>query len=139
MSHESYARSDAVEGSSDRSFGMVFAVVFAVLALAPWILAGKLVWWPLPISAGFLLAGLLRPHSLAPLNRWWLKFGLLLHRVVSPVALGLMFFVVITPFGFLARLWGWNPLKLGFDKALGSYWVYREPPGPTPESMKDQF
>jgi hypothetical protein len=76
---------------------------------------------------------------LAPLNRLWLKFGLLLHKVVSPIVLGVMFFLVITPIGLTMRAFGKNPLRLKLDKQSGSYWIERVPPGPAPESLKDQF
>ncbi len=79
------------------------------------------------------------PSLLAPLNRVWTKFGLLLHKVVSPIVLGVMFYLVITPTGLLMRLFGKDPLRLKFDGTAKSYWIPREPPGPKPDSIKDQF
>ena len=87
----------------------------------------------------FLVAALFFPPLLQPLNRLWTKFGLLLHKVVSPVVLGIMFFLVITPIGLLMRSLGKNPLQLRFDDDARSYWVHRRPPGPAPDSLKDQF
>jgi hypothetical protein len=76
---------------------------------------------------------------LSPLNRLWLRFGLLLHKIVSPLVLGIMFFLVITPIGLLMRAVGKDLLRLKFDKRSSSYWIERLPPGPPPESLKDQF
>jgi hypothetical protein len=139
VGHESYERRDDVRGSSDRSFGIVFAVVFALIGLLPLAFGGTARPWALAIGGGFLLAALAVPRVLSPLNRLWLRFGLLLHRIVSPLVLGIMFFVVITPMGLLMRALGKDLLRLKLDKSLGSYWIERQPPGPPPESLTDQF
>ncbi len=76
---------------------------------------------------------------LAPLNRLWTRFGMLLHRIVNPVVLGVLFFLVITPVGLLRRLVSRDPLTLRLDKTRASYWVVRETAGPPPGSMKQQF
>ena len=81
----------------------------------------------------------MRPALLAPLNRLWTRFGALLHRVVSPIVLGFMFFVVITPMGLVRRMLVKDPLRLRFDRQAGSYWVPRQPPGPPPQSLTNQF
>ena len=139
MGHESYERIEDIQGSSDRSFGLVFATVFALIGVVPFLFGKGLVVWALIVSAVFLALALLVPKVLAPLNRIWLRFGLLLHRIVSPIVLGFMFFVVITPIGLLMRALGKNPLRLSFDPEAESYWIKRSPPGPAPESLKDQF
>src|SRR5262245_23347122 len=139
MGHESFHREANVKGSSDRSFGLVFAAFFAIVAALPLLFGAPLRWWALAVAGLFLLLALVAPAALAPLNRLWTKFGLLLHRVMSPVVLGVMFFLVITPIGLLMRLLGKDLLRLKFDRAAGSYWISREPPGPPPESLKDQF
>ena len=139
MGHESYERSEDVHGSSDRSFGIVFAIVFGVIGLLPLVFGGGARLWSLGVGAVFLVAAVVVPAVLAPLNRLWLRFGLLLHRIVSPVVLGIMFFVVITPMGLVMRAFGKDLLRLRFDRAAASYWIDRTPPGPPPESMKDQF
>ena len=84
MGHESYERNEDVRGSSDRSFGMVFAAVFGVIGVLPLAFGGGVRLWSLAVGAAFLLAALAFPAVLAPLNRLWLRFGLLLHRIVSP-------------------------------------------------------
>ena len=137
--HEILERSAPVAGSSNRSFGIVFAVVFGLIALWPALFGGSARWWAASIGGGFVIAAFAYPDVLAPLNRLWLKFGLLLHRVVSPVVLSLMFFVVVTPVGLLMRALGKTPLRLRLDRSAGSYWIERRPPGPAPESLRDQF
>jgi hypothetical protein len=82
---------------------------------------------------------LVRPGLLAGLNRQWTKLGVLLGKVVSPIALGLLFYCAIAPLGIVMRLAGKDPLRLKFDRAAESYWIRREPPGPAPDSMTNQF
>jgi len=139
VSHESYERREDVRGSSNRSFGIVFAVVFTVIGLLPLMLGSGLRLWSLAVAALFLLFALAFPSVLAPLNRMWLRFGMFLHKIVSPIVLGIMFYLVITPIGLLMRAFGKDPLRLAFDKQSSSYWIDRLPPGPLPESFKDQF
>jgi hypothetical protein len=139
MGHESYSRDEKIDGSSNRTFGCVFAALFALVGLLPLILGRAPRIWAFGVSGIFLLAALLFPSALAPLNRLWLRIGLLLHRVVSPIALGIMFFLVITPMGLLMRAMGKDPLRLRPEPDAGSYWIDRRPPGPAPETLKDQF
>ena len=117
------------------------AGAFALIALAPLLHrpAGGIRSWSLLVSAGFAALAWLAPRALAPLNRLWAAFGLLLHRLVSPVVLSLLFFCTIAPVGLLMRLFGQDPLRLRRDSSAASYWVRREPPGPAPETMKNQF
>jgi len=117
----------------------VFAIVFALIGLSPLFVGRAIRFWSLAVCAIFLVCALVFPSVLAPLNRVWLRFGLLLHKIVSPVVLGIMFYLVITPIGLLMRALGKDPLRLKFDKQSNSYWIERVPPGPTPESLKDQF
>lgn len=137
--HEDLSRHEEVKGSSDRSFGLVFAAVFLFLALRPLVDgAPVLLWWLIP-AAAFALAALVRPGVLHPLNRLWIQLGLLLGRVVSPIVMGLLYYVVITPIGMLARRSRSTSLRLRYDPAAKSYWVGRDPPGPSSESMSTQF
>jgi hypothetical protein len=124
---------------SNRSFGLVFAAVFALIGLFPLVHGGNVRWWALAISLVFLAVALTVPFVLSPLNRLWFKFGMLLHHVVNPVILGFIFFVIITPMGVLTRLFGGKLLTLGYDKTVPSYWHRRTPPGPEPESVRNQF
>ena len=138
--HEDLSREIELKTSSDRSFGFVFTVVFLIIGLFPYIGEGGAInTWPIFVSAAFLIVTLAKPTLLAPLNKVWTKFGLLLQKVVSPIMLGMMFYAFITPFGLAVRLMGKDLLRLKLDKAANSYWIYRTPPGPSPESMKNQY
>ena len=139
MAHEDLTREQDVEGSSDRAFGVVFAVVFLLIAGWPLFFGGTLRWWAMAASALFALTAMLKPALLAGLNRRWMKLGILLGKIVSPIALGLLFYGVVTPIGLMMRLTGKDPLRLKFDRGADSYWIRREPPGPPPASMTNQF
>lgn len=139
QTHEDLRRDDTLKTSSDRFFGLLFVVVFLLIALWP-LLKGRPVYpVPLGIALAFLAVALIVPRWLAPLNRLWMKFGELLHRIVSPLILGIMFFGVITPVGLLMRLAGKDLLRTKFDRDADSYWIRREPPGPDKSSLKRQF
>lgn len=139
MAHEDLSREEHIEGSSDRAFGFVFAGVFLLIAVWPLIHRETPRWWALAIAAVFALVALVKPRLLARLNRLWMKVGILLGKVVSPIALGILFYGVITPIGAIIRLAGKDPLRLKFDPGADSYWIERKPPGPPPDSMTNQF
>lgn len=127
------------EGSSDRSFGFVFAAVFATIGLYNAWHYGRAWPWLWLIAAGFLTVALIRPAVLAPLNKLWMKFGFLLAMIINPIVLCILFFLVFTPIALVARLVGKDFLKLEKQLEAKSYWIVRDPPGPEPVSMKDQF
>ena len=137
--HEDFARTEEIRGASDRSFGLVFTGAFLLVGVWPLVGRRPVKVWALGLAAAFLIVSLFRPAALAPLNRVWLYVGLLLQRVVSPVVLGILFFLTVTPIGLLMRLTGKNPLHLGFDREAQSYWIDRHPPGPAPDTMPRQF
>ena len=139
MAHENLSREQHVEGSSHRTFGLVFAVLFLLIAAWPLLYGGTLRSWAVVVAVAFGSIAIVRPALLAGLNRLWIRFGVLLGKVVSPMALGVLFYVVITPIGTLMRLAGKDPLRLKFDRGADSYWIPREPPGPPPNSMTNQF
>jgi hypothetical protein len=139
MSHEDLNREQHVEGSSDRAFGWVFAGVFLVIAVIPLFHSGSLRWWAVGVAAVFAVVTLVKPALLAGLNRLWMKLGILLGKIVSPIALGILFYAVITPIGVMMRLTGKDSLRLKFEPDAKSYWIPREPPGPQPGSMNQQF
>ena len=117
---------------SDRSFGWTFTGVFLIvgLFLQPWLF----------LAAALMAAvTLTRAQWLAPANRAWMRFGALLHQVVSPVVMGLMFFGVFTPMGWAMRRFGWDAMQRAWDPAAKSYWIAREPPGPAEDSFRDPF
>jgi hypothetical protein len=139
QTHEDLSRTQTVKASSDRFFGLTFFAVFLILALWPLLAQGPVRPVALGIALAFLAVSLIAPKRLAPLNRLWLKFGELLHRITSPIILGIMFFGVITPVGWLMRLAGKDLLHMKFDRDAPSYWIRREPPGPDKASLKRQF
>jgi len=137
--HEDFNREEQIKGSSNRSFGLVFAVVFFLIGLLPLVGSGPVRLWSLGLGGAFLVVSFLCSQILQPLNRLWTKFGLLLNKVISPVMLAALFFLVVTPTGLLMRLFSGNPLKPRFDRKADTYWVKRDPPGPKPETLSDQF
>ena len=138
-SHEVFVRDEKVTPGSDRSFGLVMALALAaVTALNAWHW-GKLWPWTGGLSALFVAAALLRPAVLHPLNLVWLRFGLLLHKVVNPVVMALLFYGTVLPTGLIMRLMGKDLLRLKRQPDADSYWIVRRPPGPSPETMRDQF
>jgi len=137
--HEDIRRELEVKGSTDRAFGFVFTVVFLVISLWPLIQGNLPRWWALVVASVFLILSLARPAILGPLNRLWLRFGLLLGKIMNPIILGIMFFIVITPTAIILRLIGKDLLLMRFESSLKSYWIERKPPGPTADSMSNQF
>ena len=137
--HEDFAARDEPRQSSDRTFGLIFAVVFLLVSLWPAISGGAVRWWAAAIAILFLVTAIARPKLLSGLNRLWTLLGAILHRIANPILMGTIFFLVVTPIGLIMRLLGKRPLDLKFDPDAESYWKKREPPGPPPESMKNQF
>ncbi|MDP6175569.1 MAG: SxtJ family membrane protein [Rhodospirillales bacterium] len=133
------ARQEMVGGSTDRAFGLVFVVVLLIIACWPLFDGATPRPWWLATAALLALIAFIRPGLLAPFNRAWTKFGLLLHKIVNPIIMGLVFYLTVTPTGLIMRLLGKDPLRLRFDHEAKSYWIERTPPGPAPETMKQQF
>ena len=126
---------DEIKISSNRSFGIVFFIVFLLIALYPLLKDNDLRIWSLVISFIFLILGLINSKILTPLNRLWFKFGLLLGRFISPLIMGIIFFVIVTPIGIIMRLLKKDLLNLKYNKKE-SYWI--EKIGPK-SKMKNQF
>ena len=124
---------------SDRRFGLVLAAVFAVIALWPLINAAPPRWWALAIAAVLGGLGAVYPGLLATPNRLWMRFGALLGAIVSPIVMGIMFYIVLTPVAWVMRLAGRDALSLKTDAAADSYWVERTGAGSAPHSMRNQF
>jgi hypothetical protein len=137
--HENIERTEVVEGSSDRVFGLVFAGVFLLVALWPLMKFGAPRWWSLAICCAFASLALIRPALLALPNRLWTKLGLILGACVSFLALTVLFYAVFTPLGVFMRITGKASIRLAFDPAARSYWIMREPPGPPTKSLERQF
>tara|TARA_B100000424_G_scaffold238290_1_gene204289 strand:+ start:188 stop:571 length:384 start_codon:yes stop_codon:yes gene_type:complete len=126
---------DDIKISSNRSFGIVFFIVFLLIALYPLTYDEEIRVWSVIISLIFLVLGLLNSKILTPLNKLWFKFGILLGKVVSPLIMGIIFFFVVTPIGLIMRLLGKDVLNLKYNKNK-SYWI--EKSGPK-SKMKNQF
>mgnify|MGYP001356470152 CR=1 FL=1 len=126
---------DDIKFSSNRSFGIVFFVVFFIIALYPIVNNENIRIWSLIISFIFLVLGLINSKILTPLNKLWYKFGLVLGQLVSPLIMGLIFFFVVTPIGLIMRTLGKDLLNLKYNNQK-SYWI--EKTGPK-SKMKKQF
>lgn len=124
---------------SDRMFGIVFGAAFGLFALYPLVHGAAIRFWALGLATLFLVAALARPMLLAPLNRLWTKLGLELHRIVTPVALLVVFCVAVLPTGLVLRALGKDPLRLRFDPGAKTYWIDRKPPGRADRQMTKQF
>jgi len=136
---EGLDRVNQVKRGSDRSFGFVFTAVFLVIGLWPLLDGNDVRRWPVVAAIVLLIATISRPALLAPFNLVWFKFGQVLHRIVSPIVMGLLFYLAVTPTALIMRGLGKSPIDLKFDKTARSYWIERTPPGPEPETMKNQF
>ena len=136
--HERLASDEHVHPSSNRVFGFVFAGFLTIVAITR-LIAGQPVRWYLGAAAILLVVAVARPSLLAPFNRLWTRLGTLLHRGVSPVVLGLVFYTTITPIGLFLRVTGKDVLRLRLDREASTYWIERRPPGPPPDTMRYQF
>tara|TARA_Y100000741_G_C18044892_1_gene473923 strand:- start:312 stop:695 length:384 start_codon:yes stop_codon:yes gene_type:complete len=126
---------DDVKISSNRSFGIVFFLVFLLIALYPLTYVGDVRIWSVIISLFFLILGLLNSKILTPLNKLWFKFGIFLGKIISPLIMGTIFFLVVTPIGFVMRLLGKDLLNLKYNKNK-SYWIEKDS---LKSKMKNQF
>ena len=126
---------DDIKIGSNRSFGIVFFVVFLIIATYPLINGNELRLWSLIISLVFLFLGLVNSKILNPLNKLWFKFGIFLGKIISPLVMGIIFFLVVTPIGLLMRLLNKDLLNLRFNNN-GSYWIEKTEPK---SKMKNQF
>lgn len=130
---------NVVPGSS-RSFGFVFAGLILLLALSPVILRHQEPrFWALGLSGVFMAISFFAPKLLQPLNRLWFGFGLVLHAVINPIVMALIFVITVIPTGLVLRAFGKDPFRLKRAPLLDSYWIRRSPPGPQTGSMSKQF
>ena len=126
---------DKVKISSNRSFGIVFFIFFLIIAVYPFLKDGNLRIWSLIVSLIFLILGIINSNILLPLNKLWFKFGIFLGKIISPIIMGIIFFLVVTPIGLIMRLIGKDVLNLK-NNSYKSYWI--EKTGPK-SKMKNQF
>ena len=126
---------DDIKLGSNKSFGIVFFVVFLLISLYPLLNNESIRLWSLIISIIFLILGILNSKILSPLNKIWFRFGIFLGKIISPIIMGIIFFLVVTPTGIIMRLLGKDLLNLKY-RDIQSYWI--EKTGPK-SKMKDQF
>ena len=126
---------DDIRIGSNRSFGIVFFVVFLIITLYPLLNNENIRYWSLLVSLVLLILGLLNSNILTPLNKAWFKFGILLGKVISPIIMGIIFFFVVTPIGLLMRILKKDLLNLKYNNDK-SYWIEKKEPK---SKMKNQF
>ena len=124
---------------SERSFGIVFCVVFLIVALWPLWGGESIRYWAMAVAAGFLMLGYLAPNVLRPLNRLWFKFGMLLSRIVSPIVMAILFFITVTPIGLIRRAFVTDPLNQKIDPKADTYWVPVDREQKAATSMRKQY
>ena len=128
--------SDKIKISSNRSFGLLFFVVFLIISLWPLTHEGSIRIWSVIVSAVFLILGLINSRLLTPLNVLWFKLGMILGAIISPIVMGIVFFLVVTPTGLILRIMGKDLLNKKYDKEKETYWIKRNASIGT---MKRQF
>ena len=121
--------------SSNRNFGLVFFIVFLVIAIFPLVNYSEIRVWSLILSFFFLILGLINSKFLTPFNKLWFKFGIFLGKIISPVVMGIIFFFVVTPIGIIMRLLSKDILNLKYNNE-NSYWIKKTGPK---SKMKNQF
>ena len=124
-----------VNKSSNKNFGIVFFIVFLLIAIYPLTYSGEIRLWSIIISFIFLILALLKSKILTPLNNLWFKFGIFLGKIVSPLVMGVIFFFVVTPIGFIMRLLGKDLLNLKYN-SNDTYWIEKKG---IKSKMKNQF
>ena len=129
-------KKNEIKISSNKSFGFVFFVIFIVIALWPLLNEGNIRILSLILSLVFLILGLLNSKILTPLNKLWIRFGILLGTIVSPLVMGIIYFGVVTPIGIIMRLFHKDILNLKIDKNKNTYWILKDK---IKSKMKNQF
>ena len=126
----------SVKISSNRSFGLLFFIVFLAISLWPLKSQEDLRLWAFVLALIFFVLGILNSKFLTPLNKLWMKFGIFLGSIISPVVMGVVFFIVVTPVGLIMRFLGKDLLRINKSKFVSTYWISREKQNST---MKKQF
>ena len=127
---------DKIKRSSNKSFGIVFFLVFSLIAFYPFVTGGNIWIWPLIISFIFLILGISNSNLLTPLNFLWFKFGIFLGKFISPIIMGLVYFAVVFPTFLLLSVFKRNYLNINYEKKKNTYWINVKKKN---SSMKDQF
>ena len=140
--HENYRDEEPTKAGSDRAFGCTVGGMLMLIGATKAFVAGAIssvVCLIFASGALLLLLGIVAPSRLSALNRLWLKVGTAIAKVVNPIILALLFFLVVTPMAFFMRIVGKRPLRLVADRTAATYWIEREPPAGEESSMKRQF
>jgi hypothetical protein len=140
--HENYREEEPTETGSDRAFGCTVGSILMVIGATKVFVTGAISSVACLIFASgvlLLLLGIVAPSRLSVLKRLWLKLGAAIAKVVNPIILALLFFLVVTPMAFVMRIVGKRPLRLVADRAAATYWIERELPEATASSMRRQF
>jgi len=124
-----------IKVSSNKSFGIVFSIFFLLISVYPLLNNDPIYYWSLFVSFVFLVLGLMNSKILSPLNLLWFKFGILLGKIVSPVVMGIIFFLVVTPISIILKIFGKDVLNLKFNNNK-TYWIVKDGPK---SNMKKQF
>ena len=119
-------RNSNIKISSNRNFGLVFFIVFLIVTIWPITYDEPVRIWSAIISSVFLILGLMNSKLLSPLNKLWFKFGMILGAIVSPVVMGVVFFLVVTPIGLIMKIIGKDLLNKKYDKKKRTYWIKRD-------------
>ena len=127
---------DDIKIGSNRSFGIIFFIIFLLVSLYPLTNDESIRYWSLIISMIFLVLGLFNSNLLSPLNKIWFRFGILLGKLISPFIMGVIFFLVVTPIGLIMKIIKKDLLNLKFRKDKGTYWIEKTEPK---SKMKNQF
>jgi hypothetical protein len=134
-----YTEHSSIKVGSEKSFGIVFALVFGVIAFWPLFEGGSVRFWSLVVGGGFLLVAFVKPVILRPLNKLWFQFGIVLGKIITPIVMSVLFLATVTPIALIMRALGKDSLKLKLDSKAATYWVERAEPGPSSGSMRNQF
>lgn len=137
--HDTTPQDDPAPTASNRSVGLVLGITFGVIGAWPMIANEPPRTWALTLAATLILLALVLPRALGPIAWLWLGLGRVLHVLVSPVIMGVVYGVAVIPTGLYVRLSGKDPLRLKYDPEATSYWIPRDPPGPDPKSLHQQF
>ena len=129
-------KNSKIKINSNRSFGIVFFFVFLIISLWPLLNGNPLRVWSIFVAIIFLILGLINSNFLTPLNKLWFKFGKLLGFIVAPIVMGVIFFLVITPTGFIMKMLGKDLLNKKYNNKIKTYWINREK---SKSTMKQQF
>jgi hypothetical protein len=124
---------------ANRTFGLIFAVIFLLIALFPLLGDNGVRNWAFIVSTLFAAASIFMPSLLTPLNKLFVKFGELMHKITNPLLMGLVFFIAVVPTAIFARIFGKDPMRRKIDASANSYWIEREQHKITPESFDQQF